>query len=189
MRYLWLNYGKKSIGLAEGEIEKISRAVTGIDLTRFYEKYLYGIEELPLQELLSDYGITYNLRATTSVEDKGGKPDTSKNQSKDASFGARFSNNPLGAKIVQVFTNESAELAGLSAGDIVIAINDLQVKKSTINTIIDSYAVEDELIVHAFRRDELKVFTLQLNTAELTTCYLQVDLKTDSNQHQRKEKW
>lgn len=189
MRYLWNNYGKKSIGLAEGEIEKITSKITNLDLNDFFEKYLFGVEELPLADLLSEVGITFNLRPTTSVDDKGGKTNSDINQSPPVSIGARFTADNLGAKITQVFSDESAEHAGLSAGDIIIAINDLQIKKSNIDKIIGSYSVGDELTVHAFRRDELKVFKLIINNAELTTCYLQVDTQAGIQQRERKDKW
>jgi len=189
MRYLWKNYGKTSTGLAEGEIEKIVSDITEINLNDFFKRYLYGVEELPLADLLADVGISFNLRPTTSVDDKGGKPDSSINHNDPVSIGARFSENNLGAKIEQVFSEESAELAGLSAGDVVIAINNLQVNKSNINKTIDSYAIGDKLVIHAFRRDELKVFKLKLQTAELTTCYLHVNDNADKEQQKRKDKW
>ena len=188
MRYLWINFGKKSIGLAEGQIETIVSEVSGVNFNEFFEKHLYGVEELPLDELLSEFGITYNLRPTTSVDDKGGNvKENGSNQS--VSIGARFADNNLGAKITQVFNNESAEQAGLSAGDIIIAINDLKTTKSNINITIDSYSVGDELMIHAFRRDELKLFKLTLNAAELTTCYLQANEQINSEQKTNKNSW
>lgn len=154
MRHLWINYGKKSTGLPEGKIESIASEVSGINLNEFFEKYLYGVEELPLKELLSEFAVVFNLRATTSVDDKGGKSNNDKlNQ---GSIGARFATNNLGAKITQVFSNESAEISGLSAGDIIVAINNLQVTKTNIDKTIESYNIGDELTIHAFRRDELK---------------------------------
>ena len=188
MRYLWINYGKKSIGLPEGKIESIVSEVTEINLSGFFEKYLYGTEDLPLKELLSDVGITFNLRPTTSVDDKGGKAVSSKINS-PVSLGARLAENPSGAKITQVFSNESAEIAGLSAGDIIIAINNLKVSKSNINKMVESYSIDDELLIHAFRRDELKEFTLKLTPAELTTCYLQTDDKSNENRIKNQNKW
>ncbi len=188
MRHLWLNYGKKSLGLAEGKIETICSEISGIDLTTFFQQYLYDTKELPLEELLSEFGVDFNLRATTSVDDKGGKSsDDSKNNL--TSIGARFTENSLGAKITQVFSDESAEKAGLSAGDIVIAINDLQVTKQTINKTIDSYAVGDKLNIHAFRRDELKIFQLTLNPAELTTCYLNINKELTEQNPEKQHKW
>lgn len=189
MRYLWNNYGKKSIGVPEGKIENIASEIAGTDLNDFFEKYLYGVEDLPLTDLLSEMGIIFNLRPTTSVDDKGGKINDNKNQNAPVSMGARFTENNLGVKITQVFSNESAEQAGLSAGDIIIAINNVQVKKSNINKTINSYSVNDELIIHAFRRDELKIFNLTLNPAELTTCYLQIDKQANTEQCENQKKW
>ena len=188
MRYLWLNYGKKEIGLAEGEIESIVSKVSGIDLKEFFDAYLYGVEELPLSDLLTNFGITLNLRATISVDDKGGKADP-KAVKDPVSFGARFTSHNLGAKITQVFSRESAEQAGLSAGDIIIAINELQVNKSNIDKTICGYRIGDQVTVHAFRRDELKAFKLTLNPAELTTCYLEVSGNSDSKLSNNLNKW
>ena len=188
MRYLWLNYGKKSIGLAEGEIEKICSEVSGVNLNNFFEKYLHGVEELPLEELLSEVGVTYQLRPTLSIDDKGGISAKGTDRS-SPSFGARFANSPLGAKITQAFNNESAEMAGLSAGDIVIAINNLQVTKATIDNITNSYKEGEQLQIHAFRRDELMTFSLTLKRAELTTCYLQQAIESDINISKNKKEW
>ena len=178
MRYLWLNYGKKLCGVPEGKIEKICDEITGVNLEGFFNNYLYGTKDLPLEELLSEFGVKLNLRATTSVDDKGGKPGEDKNQSKPVSIGARLIAHNLGAKVTQVFTNQSAELSGLSAGDIIIAINDLQVNKSTFDKVINSYSANEKLVVHAFRRDELKAFNLTLKSAELTTCFLNIIKQT-----------
>lgn len=188
MRHLWLNYGKKSVGLAEGQIEHICSEVSGIDLGDFFHNYLYGVEELPIKNVLAEMGIIYKLRPTLSVDDKGGSP-AKDNDTRTTSFGARFADHPAGAKITQIFNDESAELAGLSAGDIVIAINNLQVNKSSINKIIDSYEEGEELHIHAFRRDELNEFTLILKPAELTTCYLQLDDKTTENRIKSQKEW
>ena len=187
MRYLWINYGKTSIGLKEGEIESICSEISGINLKEFFHKYLYGVEDLPLEELLSEFAITFNLRATTSVDDKGGKANN--NKQNHIAIGARFAENNLGARITHVFSNESAEIAGLSAGDIIIAINNVQVTKANIDKTIESYNVGDELTIHAFRRDELNIFKLKLIPAELTTCYLQINDKANANQQENQKEW
>lgn len=189
MRYLWLNYGKNGTGLAEGEIEKIASKISGVDLNDFFEKYLYGVEDLPLKSLLSEVGIKLNLCPTTSVDKKGGKESDCKNLRDEVSIGARFINNNLGAKLAQIFTNESAEIAGLAAGDVIIAINNIQTTKSNIENIIKGYVAGDKLIVHAFRRDELKEFNVTLKEAELTTCYLQADDKESKEIKNKKNNW
>ena len=45
------------------------------------------------------------------------------------------------------------------------------------------------LVIHAFRRDELYVFNLQLKSAELTTCYLQVTKQASAQQLEKQNKW
>ena len=55
--------------------------------------------------------------------------------------------------------------------------------------MVESYSIDDELLIHAFRRDELKEFTLKLTPAELTTCYLQTDDKSNENRIKNQNKW
>ena len=189
MRYLWHNFGKKDIGVPEGEIDKIASNIAGTDLTDFFNQYLYGVKDLPLEELLNDMGIEMKLRATLSVDDKGGKAAEKDNDPHPASFGARFTENSFGATIAQVFRDGSAELAGLAAGDVIIAVNSLQVNKSNIETIVATYRAGSNLLVHAFRRDELMSFNLKLLPAELTTCFLQIKTECDESTVSRRETW
>ncbi|HFD32751.1 MAG TPA: M61 family peptidase [Gammaproteobacteria bacterium] len=188
MRYLWLNYGKKTIGVPEGKIEDIISDISGIDFTDFFKKYLYGTEDLPLANLLTEVGIGFNLRPTTNVDDKGGKPEKAEEKA-PVSFGARLAAHAQGVKVTQVFSGESAELAGLSAGDIIIAINNLQVTKTTIDKVINSYSVNENITIHAFRRDELNVFNLRLKAADFTTCYLNVTDTVDENIINNQKRW
>ena len=186
MRYLWVNYGKKNIGVAEGEIEKIVSKLSGTDLTSFFASYLYGLNELPLSSLLKQFGIVLNMRETSSLDDKGGKPVEN---SKSVAIGARFVADAAGAKISHCFNGQSAEVAGLAAGDVVISINKLQVNKSVIDKVIESYPVGEVLKIHAFRRDELMEFNVTLQQAESTTCYLEIDDKAEDSVIKRRDKW
>jgi predicted metalloprotease with PDZ domain len=57
-----------------------------------------------------------------------------------------------------------AHEAGLSAGDIVIALDGLRVNgnPSNLDALLSRYKVGDKVTVHAFRRDELMTFTVTL---------------------------
>lgn len=186
MHYLWLNYGKKNIGLAEGQIEHIINEVCGVDLNDFFARYLHGVEDLPLKQLLAEVGISFNLRPTISLDDKGGIKSEQTNR---VAFGARFAENGFGVKISQIYSESSAEIAGLAAGDTIIAINELQVSKSSIEKMISSYPVASKLTIHAFRRDELKTFNLTLKEAELTTCYLELIKDVSEETLQKRNNW
>jgi len=91
--------------------------------------------------------------------------------------------------VTHVFTAGSAEEAGLSAGDIIIAINNLKVSKASVEKVATSYEKGTTLLIHAFRRDELYQFKLTLKQAELTTCYLQLNSKADNKQTTMQNQW
>ena len=184
MRHLWLNFGKTNIGIPESTIEKVCSEIAGVDLTDFFGRYLYGTEDLPLETLLDDVGIKFNLRATMSVDDKGGKPDPKMDKSNPISIGARLAANNAGVKITQTYSGGSAEVAGLSAGDIIISVNHLKVTKSNFEQMLNSYTVNTIVTVHAFRRDELYTFKVTLQQAELTTCYLEL-----INENEKTKNW
>jgi predicted metalloprotease with PDZ domain len=71
---------------------------------------------------------------------------------------------PLGAKLTQVHEGGAAHQAGLSAGDIVIAVDGLRVNgnPSNLEQLFARYRVGDAVTVHAFRRDELMSFEVTL---------------------------
>jgi predicted metalloprotease with PDZ domain len=61
-----------------------------------------------------------------------------------------------------VYEGGVAHQAGLSAGDVLIAIDDLRVTASNLDTLLKRYRNGDLLHIHAFRRDELMQFTAQI---------------------------
>ena len=156
MRHLWQHYGKPQIGVPEAEIEKIASKIAGVDLTDFFARHLYGTEDIPLSNLLVDMGLQFILRPAENMEDKGGK--AAKTNQSPVSIGARFTTHTNGALISNVFDNSPAQSAGLSADDIIIAIDGLKVDKLNIDKIIASYTPGSNIIAHAFRRDELMEF-------------------------------
>lgn len=172
MQYLWENYGKKLIGVPEGEIEKIASQIANTDLGHFFEQYLYAHEDLPLKELLSLVGIQFNLRQADNIDDKGGK-NLEGHDNKDIShFGARITTAENGAYLSQVFDNGPAQRAGLSAADTIIAIDGIKTNKSHFEKYITNCSINSEVILHVFRRDELKSFSVTLKSAPYDTCYL-----------------
>ncbi len=187
MRYLWQHHGKPTVGLEEGQIETIAEQVSGVSLTDFFQRYLYGTEDVPLDTLLAEFGIDYHLRPTLSLDDKGGKA-ADKPQG-EVSLGARLVDCDKGIKLTQVFNGESAEQAGLAAGDVIIAVDRLQMNKQQLQQKLQHCKTGDTLVVHAFRRDELRDVTLTLQAAPLTTCYLQINDNPSPQQKNNRQLW
>ncbi|KQQ93581.1 M61 family metallopeptidase [Massilia sp. Leaf139] len=153
MRALWQRYGRDFYpsvgrGVTESEVESLFDEISGLKLRNLFDKFVRGTDDLPLAKLFAPFGIKL------ADERKSGKP------SLDAGIGR----DPLGAKLTQVHEGGAAHQAGLSALDIVIAIDGLRVNgnPSNVEALLSRYRVGDKLTVHAFRRDELMAFDVTL---------------------------
>ncbi|MDH5182001.1 MAG: PDZ domain-containing protein [Gammaproteobacteria bacterium] len=187
MHILWQEYGKPLLGVPEGKIEQLAAALAGGALDEFFNRYLYGTEDLPLAELLQDKGINFTLRAALNMADKGGKPADKPNGM--VTLGARFTANPAGAGVSHVFDRSAAQQAGVSAGDILIAVDHLKVDQTNIEKVIAGYPAGTEVTLHAFRRDELYQCQAVLQSADRDTCV--IDLKADcsSTEENNRNQW
>jgi len=152
--FLWQHYGQTAIGLEEGEIEEICSQVTGIKLTDFFAKALYGTEDLDFESLFAPFGIQFSLRPATHVKDQGGVATT---QPSPCALGAN--SQPTEHQTIlltHVWEAQPAATAGLAAGDEIIALAGLKVKTiEDVDTLLARYQAGDQLTCYYFRRDEL----------------------------------
>lgn len=70
-------------------------------------------------------------------------------------------------------------MAGLAAGDLLLAIDGLRVTPATLEKQLARHRLGDTITVHAFRRDELMKFTVCLDAPEANTAKLAVTVKAD----------
>ena len=164
MRALWQKYGRdfyqkaltgQQQGLGENEIEALIEQSTGVKTKRFMDKYVRGTDDLPLEKLYADFGIVI------ADERKNAK----------AALGVRVSKDGADCKLANVYESRAAHKAGLSAGDILMAINGLRI---TANDVADGlvgalarYRVGETVSVYAFRRDELLTVDLKLQADDV----------------------
>jgi len=99
---------------------------------------------LPLEDLLADFAVSMQ------------------NKRKDSKLGlgVRTTREGNDCKIASVYEGGVAHQAGLSAGDVFVALDGLRVSASNLNTLLTRYRSGDAIVVHAFRRDELMAFTV-----------------------------
>lgn len=171
MRALWQGHGLTGVGVDERAIETLIGAISGTDLSEFFDQALRGTDDLPLAELLAHCGVEFNLRAADGSNDKGGKAGT-KNEQPRAVLGVRSGKDRAGAKLLNVHDGGAAQQAGLAAGDVIIAVAGLKVGNDNLEKICASYSVGCRIQFHAFRRDELMKFDAVLQAAPEDTCYL-----------------
>ena len=165
MLALWRDYGAPFDGAGRGVPEDGVRqaaiaaapALAG-RIKRFFDAAIDGTDELPLKKLLATVGVELRV-------DFGAKP----------ALGARLAAAPAGVKLTHVLDGGGAQQAGLSAGDVLIAVNGIWVDKSSLETLLERRPVGSTVTVHAFRRDELIEREIRLGRAEIT-----VELKAEA---------
>ncbi len=167
MRALWERFGKPGIGVPEGGILALATALAGRDLSAFFAHYVEGTTALPLAAMLADAGIVMTLRAGAGAKDRGGKPAAGADYR--CTLGVR-----VGAdmKLAVVLRDGPAMRAGLSAGDVLVAIDGLKVSQDSITAITARGLPGAVVRIHAFRRDELIEVRATLDPAPLDTCML-----------------
>jgi predicted metalloprotease with PDZ domain len=186
MRALWQRHGKPGIGVPEGGIETIAAGLAGVDLTGFFDKYVRGTDDLPLEELLAPFGIDVTLRAAEGAKDKGGSAGKSK--STRTWLGAVLTGSAE-PRLKHVLTDGPAERAGLAAGDALVAIDGIRASVESLERALKSRRADDVLRVHAFRRDELMEFSVELDAAPLDTCWLALAKDADADARSRQDAW
>ncbi len=167
MRALWERFGQPGIGVPEGGLLALATELTGRDLAPFFARYVDGTEEIPLVTLLAEAGIDMTLRATAGAKDRGGKPAAGPVER--SALGVR-----IGAdmKLAVVLRDGPAMRAGLSAGDVLVAIDGMKASADAVARLSARGEPGTTVRVHAFRRDELLTVDVMLAGAPLDTCVL-----------------
>jgi predicted metalloprotease with PDZ domain len=152
MRALWNTYGRDFYttrggrGVSEAELEALLDSVSGLKLKRLLDRWVRGTGDLPLAALLKPFGV---ILADATKEVK-------------ASLGVRTAREGNDCKLANVYEGGAAHRAGLSGGDLLVAIDGLRVSATNLDSLLARYRVGDAVTVHAFRRDELLSFEVGL---------------------------
>ncbi|HEY5799477.1 MAG TPA: M61 family metallopeptidase [Burkholderiaceae bacterium] len=159
MRALWQRYGRdfynrdggpgEGRGVTPAEVVALFEEVSGVKLRGYFDKYVYGTQDVPLAKLYAPFGVT--------VSDKG--------PGKKPGLEIRTARDGNDCKVANVYEGGPAHQAGLSAGDVLVAVDGLRVTMApspTLDTLLGRYSFGDVVQVHAFRRDELMTFAVTL---------------------------
>lgn len=168
MRALWRKWLDDGKGLAEDEWEKQAQAVTGLDLKAFFDQALRGVEPLPLAQLLATQGVELRFEPAANAGDRGGLALNGKPA--PASLGVKAVAEAQGVRVINVYDGGAAQRAGLSGGDVIVAIDKL--KAVDLDKALARYQPGDKLKLHWFRRDELISAQVELQAAPADACRL-----------------
>ncbi|MBI4291435.1 MAG: M61 family metallopeptidase [Betaproteobacteria bacterium] len=180
MRALWREHGLRGIGVGERDVERIAERVSGLNLRRFFERALRSTEELPLKRLLATHGVDMALRPAESASDKGGKPAAKPREAFAPRPALGLSTRAEGKDlaVTHVLDGGAAQAAGMSAGDVIVAIDGIRPGTGGIDALLDKRRVGELVAIHAFRRDELRRFDVRLLRSPGDTCALSASRHT-----------
>ena len=162
MRKLYEN-AQKGIQVHERTIVELCNELTGDNWIEQINHLINTTDELPLDQLFPEFGLSYSLKNDKSLP-----------------LGLKLVDKPEGVLVQSARRDGAAAQAGLSAHDVIIAIDGL---KATVK-LIEKYAKQEGMYsILAFRRDELMSFDVKASGSELT----EVELKVEDQA--KAEKW
>ncbi|RZG71969.1 M61 family metallopeptidase [Acinetobacter sp. WCHAc060025] len=154
MRRLYENT-QNGIQVNERTIVELCNELTGDNWIEQVNHLINTTDELPLDQLFPEFGLSYTLK-----------------NEKTLPFGLKITEKPEGVLVQQANREGVGAKAGLSANDVIIAIDGLKASEK----LLAKYAKQQgTYTIYAFRRDEFIQFELQGGEVQLTTVELKVE--------------
>lgn len=180
MRHLWKRYLSTGQGVTENEMPSLIKEVTQVDVAQYLHDALHTTEDLPLDKLLKNTGIALEEYEVSSLKDLGGKKPSNEASSQNTfSFGAHAKANPMGSELIQVLDTMPAQQAGLSAGDVIFAIDGLKLGSKDLDSVLSKFAENTKVSIHFFRSDLLMETEIILSKSSLPSVYLSIENEAD----------
>lgn len=150
MRTLWNKFGKTTCGVPEGAMPLIIYESTGVDLKQALDSWTESTDELPLQQLLTEFG----CELSASFGDK--------------KCGLRIngSMNDQGLKVKNVFHGSAAHKAGVAAGDLLVSIGTRKMTETNLDRFQRSTPPGTQVELIGFRAESLMKFQLETDDPE-----------------------
>jgi len=193
MRELWSRYGRRDIGLDEDEIERVVESFTGINLKDYFDTAVRGCDDLDLAVNLDQVGIGFSLRPARGSSDQGGIKEIAGKDKESAPprlvLGVTTRADGRDVVISSVFDQGAAQLAGISAGDVFVAMDGLRVTESNMDNLVARAINGTPIEVLVFRRDELMRFDVTPLPAVANTCELWFKDGVDARVLDRRQRW
>lgn len=160
-------YIKLNRGFTDDEFKSELEAFLDTDLDSFFKDYIDGVMVPKYEEILSKIGV--KLAATTSEK---------------SSFGANCENVSGKLMVQTIKSNSTAESAGLSVNDEIIAFETFRVDKASFEAFVSGMVAGDQFYLMISRDDIVQVLTVEMQNALSTSYLLELD-STEANSKKR----
>ena len=169
---MWEQFGKTEIGFTETQLKNIIESIASEDLTEFYNRYIHGVEELPFNEYLAPFGIELQAVAAHTPY-----------------LGINVKTEHGREAIKSVASNSPAQLAGIDAGDELLAIDGFKVSADKLNDRLKIYQVGQQINLTIFHADRLMTVSVTLSAPQPQQYHLRSLEHPDDLQRQLFKAW
>lgn len=139
----------KRIGISSADMGSVIEQFMPLaEWEDFERRYVNGVEELPIEALLVANGVKIQANTKETAD-------------KHVPWGMRCNETPAGLKVNRVMRDSIAARAGISAHDVIIAIDGIKADTKQLTALVNiAHPVE----CYLFRRDELMCVQVQPET-------------------------
>jgi len=176
MRTLWQRHGRDFYapgamqrGVTEAEVHALFDEVTGLRLGNLLRALTEGTGEIGLVPLLRAFGVKAEVK----------KPEGT------AALGIKTGTQDGWVRVSQVLDGGAGQAAGLSAGDLLAAVDGLRVAPGQVDKLLARYRAGDQVELHVFRRDELQVLPVTLAREPA----VQYKVSVEAGKHAGRARW
>jgi predicted metalloprotease with PDZ domain len=154
MRTLWAQFGRDfykglGLGVTLPDIYTAFKTATGLNLKPLIQKLTQTAADVPLAPLLAKFGVAWKQDSVSKTASLGVSTRAAGN---DCVLGTAYS-------------GEAAHRAGLSGGDVLVALDGLRVTPASLPTLLARLPAGTAVPALAWRRDELVETVIMLDAA------------------------
>ncbi len=146
LRRMWQEFGREERGFTPEQLETVIGEVAETDLTEFFQIYLHTTTELPLNDYLQPFGLKINPIKEDLTPYLGIKVKSEAGQE----------------KITFVAAQSPAAQGGISAQDMLLAINGIRVTAEQLPQRLKDYQANDMIQLTVFHQDVLRTVDVLL---------------------------
>jgi predicted metalloprotease with PDZ domain len=147
MHLIWQTHGVTLNGIAEDGLDELILKLLGAGFSKtwneFKSRYIFGVEDIPIQKWLDPKIISVKHKTHSKLEKI------------KLQLGLRHSESNGWLKVTHVLDGGAAQLAGLATGDLLASINGERITASRWDKVLSSL-ISGQVIQICFYRDDLE---------------------------------
>ena len=176
LRWIAARKGESDVEVPEGALEAVACRLSGLDdLPADFERWLRGTGELPLAELLADFGVKLEHEVDP------------KHPERSARLGLRLQ--PQRSELAGVVEDSPAQRAGLGGGDELVAIDGARLTAHNLDARLNRLRPGETAVLYYFRDHQLRETSITPEEPLADRCRLKLDEEADTTALERRAAW